>query len=70
LGYCIEYFKYIASLGDNGNFTNEQEAQYCIAKGIAAIEAEDIDELKRWIVELNNLLPSKDHPDPGSGLTR
>ena len=69
-GYCIEYFKYIASQGENGKFTNEQEAQYCISKGIAAIDAEDIDELKRWTIELSNLLPSKDHPDTHAGLTR
>lgn len=70
LGYCVDYFRYIVSVGENGKFTNEQEAQYCIAKGIAAIEAEDIDELKRWAVELNNLLPSKDHQDTHSGLTK
>lgn len=70
LDYCIQYFRYIASVGENGNFTNEQEAQYCIAKGIAAIEAKDINELKRWAVELNNLLPTKDHQDTHSGLTK
>jgi molecular chaperone DnaK len=70
LSYCIEYFKYIVSLGENGNFTNEQDAKYCITKGITSIESEDIDELKRWTVELNNLLPSKAHPDTHSGLTR
>ena len=70
LGYCIEYFKYIASQGENGKFTNEQESKYCISKGIAAIDAEDIDELKKWTFELSNLLPSKDHPDTHAGLTR
>ena len=68
--YCIDYFKYIVSQGENGKFTNEQEAKYCISKGIAAIDAEDIDELKKWTFELSNLLPSKDHPDTHSGLTR
>ena len=70
LNYCIAYFQHIVSLGENGNFTNEQEAQYCISKGSAAIEQNDIDELKRWIVELTNLLPSKNHPDARSGLRR
>ncbi len=26
LGYCVDYFRYIVSVGENGNFTNEQEA--------------------------------------------
>lgn len=69
-GYCVEYFKYIISVGQNVGFTNEQDAQYCITKGAAAIESEDIDELQKWIIELNNLLPSNEHVDSRSGLTR
>ena len=68
--YCIQYCRYIISVGENGNFTNEQDAQYCIVKANAAIEAKDIDELKRWIFELNNLLPSKDHQDTHAGITK
>ena len=68
--YCVAYFKYIVNQGDNGKFTNEQEAKYCISKGMAAINAGDIDELKRWIFDLSDILPSKDHPDTHSGLTR
>ena len=70
LGYCIRRFRYIVSVGENGNFTNEQEAQYCIKKGTAAIKAEDIDELHRWTRGLYNLMPSRDQSDTRSGLTR
>lgn len=41
-------------------FTNDQEAQYYLKKGRAAIEANDTDELKRCVRELINLLPKAD----------
>lgn len=70
LGYCTQRFGYIVSLGENGKFTNEKEAQYYISKGNVSIEAEDIDELKRCTNELIELLPADDHHDTHSGLTR
>lgn len=70
LGYCIEYFRHIISLGQNGNFTNEKEAQYHISKGYAAIEEENIDELKRHTSQLIELLPTEEQQNIHSGLTR
>lgn len=70
LNYCAPYFRYIISLGENGKFVSEKEAQYHITKGNKAIQDEDIDELKKCIFELTNLLPSEDHPDKYAGLTK
>ena len=68
--WCIEYFRYIIAHGQEKGFTNEQAAQYCISKGAAAIDSEDIDELRNWMFELNKLLPVGEHPDTTAGLTR
>jgi len=68
--WCVQYFKYIMSLGEDGKFSSEKEAQYYISKARKAIQDEDIDELKRCTVELKNLLPTNGHPDKYAGLTR
>jgi len=68
--YCVQYFRYIISRGEDGKFSSDKEAQYYITKGSKAIQDQDIDELKRCIVELTNLLPANEHPDTHAGLTR
>jgi len=56
---------------NNGNFTNDKEAQYYKTKGLRAIETGDIDELKRCTIELNQLLPVEDQKKINlSGITR
>jgi hypothetical protein len=68
--YCVQYFRYIISLGEDGKFSNDKDAQYYITKGSVAIQDQNMDELKRCIVELTNLLPANQHPDKYAGLTR
>ncbi|MFI5305207.1 MAG: hypothetical protein ACHQYP_10495, partial [Nitrospiria bacterium] len=54
-------------------FVNEQEAQYYIEKGKKAIEHEDIDELKRCLRSLIELLPPNQQEafkNNISGITR
>jgi len=56
---------------NNGNFTNDKEAQYHKTKGLMAIESGDIDELKRSTIELNQLLSVEDQKKINfSGITR
>jgi molecular chaperone DnaK len=56
-GTWVQHFR---ELAQNGNFTNQQEADYYIKKGIIAIEKEDFDELKRIVSELSLLIPEGD----------
>ncbi len=56
---------------NNGNFTNDKEAQYYKTKGLRAIEMGDVDELKRCTIELNQLLSVEDQKKINlSGITR
>lgn len=67
-GTWVQHFK---ELAQNGNFTNQQEAEYYIKKGIIAIEKEDIEELKRIVSELWLLIPEDDSEKTIlSGITR
>ena len=64
----VEYFKNIIN---NGNFTNEKEAQYYKTKGLVAIEAGDVEELKRCTSQLELLLSEEDQKKINlSGITR
>lgn len=64
----VEYFKNIIN---NDNFTNEKEAQYYKTKGLVAIEAGDIEELKRCTSQLGLLLSEEDQKKINlSGITR
>ena len=67
-GTWVQHFK---ELAQKGNFTNQQEADYYIKKGIIAIEKEDIEELKRIVSELWLLIPEEDSEKTIlSGITR
>ena len=70
LGFCTEQFKYLIDLGRDGNFTNENEAQYHIAKGFTAIKEENLDELHNCMYNLKMLLPDSDNTDVHAGITR
>lgn len=52
----VYHFRQLSS-GEH-NYSNETEAQYYIDKGNKAIEASDIEELKRCVVNLISLLPA------------
>lgn len=50
-------------------FTDDDEAQYFIRKGKEAIESENIDELKRCVLELIALLPPDERADAESEIS-
>jgi len=50
-------------------FSNENDAQYYTSKGKRAIELGDIDELKRCVINLINLLPSEQQQEINSSLS-
>ncbi|MEI6731995.1 MAG: Hsp70 family protein, partial [archaeon] len=62
----VNHFREIVALN---NFINEKEAQYYIKKGEAAIEAGDLEELKRCARQLILLLP-KEEQRKISGISR
>ncbi len=63
-----EWFKQIAR---EGNFTNDQQAQYYVTKGVRAIESGDIEELRRCTNELLALRPQEiQNKNNLSGITR
>ena len=64
----VQYFRDIVN---NGNFTNEKEAQYYKTKGQMAIETDDVDELKKCANQLKLLLSTEDQKKINlSGITR
>lgn len=63
----VYHFRQLAT-GEH-NYSNETEAQYYIEKGNKAIEANDVDELKRCVVSLIALLPADKQKEINSGLS-
>ena len=65
------WVQYFSDIVNNGNFTNDKEAQYYKTKGQMAIETGDIDELKKCAIQLNLLLSAEDQTKIRlSGITR
>lgn len=70
LDFCESYFRRIVDRGDDVGFTNKRDAQYYTAKGMAAIREIDIDDLKRCINELIDLLPNSKRAEFHAGIMR
>ena len=68
-GFCAAHFKRIVDFGNKVGFTNKDNAHYHITKGLNAIDGKNIDELKRCINELADLLPKNERVN-FAGITR